>query len=191
MNPHHRFFARLGVLPWLRPLALRLLPAALGVWMLSAQAGEGHDHGTAAPATAVAALPRFAASSELFELVGVLKDRQLTLYLDHAASNAPVQDARLTLDLGGRKLTPQQLAPGTFEVTLAAPLAPGVTPVTATVNSPAESDLLAGEFDLHEDAHPEPAHSWADRGWLLAAGLGFVALLALALRRWRHRRAVA
>ncbi len=46
-----------------------------------AWAGEGHDHGDAAPAAVGQALPRFSAVSETFELVGVLSGKQITLYL--------------------------------------------------------------------------------------------------------------
>ena len=46
---------------------------------LPAIAGDGHDHGDAAPAATGTALPRFAAVSETFELVGVLDGKQVTL----------------------------------------------------------------------------------------------------------------
>ena len=45
---------------------------ALAVCVPMARAGEGHDHGSEAPAAASQALPRFTAVSEAFELVGVL-----------------------------------------------------------------------------------------------------------------------
>lgn len=65
-----------------RPLAAGLLLGALWMATIPAQAGEGHDHGEAPAAAAGSALPRFSAGSELFELVGVLNGKQLTLYLD-------------------------------------------------------------------------------------------------------------
>ena len=42
-------------------------------------AGDGHDHGDTAPAATGTALPRFAAVSETFELVGVLVVGTLSL----------------------------------------------------------------------------------------------------------------
>jgi len=57
-----------------------LLAVVLFFASAAARAGDGHDHGEAAAAAAGPALSRFTASSELFELVGVLKGRQLTLY---------------------------------------------------------------------------------------------------------------
>lgn len=132
------------------------LLAAIGViaaLLLSppARAGDGHAHGDAAPAATGAALPRFAAVSDAFELVGVLKGRHVTVYLDRSADNAPVTGAQIELEIGGAKLT---VAPheDAYEGLLAAEPTPGVLPITATVTAGQEVDLLAGELDLHEAA---------------------------------------
>lgn len=167
------------------PLSL-LLAASIAA---PAQAHEGHDE---APAAATGqALPRFAASSELFELVGVLDGRQLTLYLDHAASNAPVKDATLELELGGAKLKPTPKGEGEFALQLEREPQPGLIPVTATVVAGADSDLLAGELDVHGEEHAESHGEGAPR-WKLIAG-GALALLGLgaALRFGMNRRAAA
>lgn len=165
-----------------------LLPLLLAALLAApVQAHEGHDE---APAAATGqALPRFAASSELFELVGVLDGRQLTLYLDHAASNAPVQGATLELDFGGAKLKPVPKGEGEFTLQLERGPQPGLIPVTATVLAGNESDLLAGELDLH--AH-EPAAPAASARWKYIAA-GALALLGLGagLRLGRQRRAAA
>lgn len=140
-------------------------------------AGDGHDHGEAPSPAAGPALPRFSAVSELFELVGVVDGKAVTLYLDHFADNRPVEEARLELELGGQPISVALHAPGEFEATLAAPLQPGVVSVTATVFAGEEVDLLAGELDLHEEseAHAEPQASgwrWQDNApWLGAAAL--------------------
>ena len=123
-----------------RTLGLSLL---LGGASLAALAGDGHDHGEAPAAPSGPAMPRFAATSDLFELVGVLDGAQLSLYLDHSADNRPVADAQLELDLGGKPLALTRVAEGEFRATLAAPLPEGETPVTATVVAGDESDLLA------------------------------------------------
>ena len=162
-----------------RPLAAGLLLGALWMATIPAQAGEGHDHGEAPAAAAGSALPRFSAGSELFELVGVLNGKQLTLYLDHAASNAPVKDAKLELELGGRKLSPKAHGEGEFELTLAEAPKAGVTPVTVTVSTASESDLLASELDIHEEAHSEEAHVHGWKEWALWSSAGVAALLLL------------
>ncbi len=171
-------------------LGLALL---LGLLPPTALAGPGHDHGDA-PAAAAAgmALPRFAATSELFELVGVLDGQKIALYLDHAGDNSPVKDARLELDIAGTNVPVTRVAEGEFQATLAAPLAEGVSPVTATVAAGADTDLLAGEIDLHAPVHNDAASPGGFRRTVLIAGAVVAVLLALAavwvLRRGRAAR---
>lgn len=172
-----------------------LLPVAglalcLGLAAAPALADDGHDHGAPA-ATTTTARPRFAASSEAFELVGVLDGKRLTLYLDHAADNTPVADAQLEVELGGHKLALQRHGPGEFEAELAEAPGAGVLPVTATVVAGAESDLLAGELDIHDAAHTDEDASvgaWPPSlPWVLAALFALIAAV-LGLRRARAER---
>lgn len=158
-----------------------LLAVVLFFASAPARAGEGHDHGEASATTAGPALPRFAASSELFELVGVLKGRELTLYLDHTDSNAPVKNAKLELEIGGRKLAPKPHGDGEFELVLDAEPKPGVLPVMATVTTADDADLLAGELDIHEAAHAEEAPARSARIWAQWAAAGLAALVATGL----------
>ena len=175
------------------PSLLALLMATVLSAPLPALAGPGHDHGDA-PAAAAAgmALPRFAATSELFELVGVLDGQKIALYLDHAGDNSPVKDARLELDIAGTSVPVTRVAEGEFQATLAAPLAEGVSPVTATVAAGTDTDLLAGEIDLHPVAHSDAAPAGWDCRTALIAGAVAAVLLALAaawgLRRGRTAR---
>jgi hypothetical protein len=171
-------------------LAALMLAAASPTWAGEGQ-DHGHDHGDAPAATSGPALPRFAAESELFELVGVLDGTHLTLWLDHAADNSPVEDARLELELGGIKIPVEAHAEGEFEATLAKPLAPGEFPVAATVYAGEETDLLAGDLDIHAegDAH-EAAEAAHRHGWQEYALWAAIAGTALAGLGWliRHLR---
>jgi len=163
-----------------------LLSLVLGLLLASAQAGPGHDHGDdAAPAAVGTALPRFAASSELFELVGVLDGRRLTLYLDRAETNEPVSGAQLELELAGQKLAVKALPDGSYQSELAAVPASGVHALTASVSAGDDSDLLAGELDLRGGAHEAHAEQggWKRGLAWVAAGLAGLALLGLALRK--------
>ena len=180
-------------------MKIKSLLAALGVVAIlalqpPAHAGEGHDHGGVAPAAAGTALPRFVATSETFELVGVLKGRLLTLYLDRSADNTPVTGATIELEIGGAKFTAQKHE-DVYEVELPAAPKPGVLPITATVTAGHEVDLLAGEFDLHEPALAEAAshaHGWTEYAAWAAAALAALATLILIGRRiaaTRQRRA--
>lgn len=173
-----RFSALVGA-----ALVLPLLP-------LSATAGDGHDHGPAVSVTSSRALPRFTAESDLFELVGVINGKQVTLFLDHAVDNAPVNGAKLEVELGGVKLEIKPHGDGEFEATLAQALTYGVLAVTASVTTAKASDLLAGELDLHQPAAAEVAH---EHGWgEYAGGLAGILVSALGLwwllRRWMTRR---
>lgn len=182
---HPRPCHRLRRLPWLALAGLCAGPLA---------ADEGHHHGTPPASAAEAALPRFAASSELFELVGVLEGRRLTLYLDHAPDNRPVEGARLELALAGQPLVLQPRGAGQFLGELPAAPQPGVVPVTATITAGAEADLLAGELDLHGGPGAEAATGGArlPTRWLLlaagAAGAAGAALLAVPVLWWLRRR---
>ena len=165
--------------------ALSLAAILLGAG-LPAAASEGHDHGDAAPAATGTALPRFAAVSESFELVGVLDGKQLTLYLDRFADNAPVRGALIELEIAGAKFKAQSHGDDAYAVLLKEAPKPGVLPITATVTAGAEVDLLAGELDLHEEAHAdEPTH---ERSWKEYAGWATGSLLALAALAFGARR---
>ena len=162
----------------------------------STMAGAGHDHGEGAPAATGTALPRFAAVSDLFELVGVLNGKQITLYLDRAADNSPVTDAKIELEIGGKKYLAAKQGTDEFEVVLPEVPKPGVLPVTATVTAGTDADLLAGEIDIHEAAHAAEAahvHSWKEYAGWAAAGIAVMAVLAVLLtvgrRVWSSRQA--
>jgi hypothetical protein len=159
-----------------------------------AWAGEGHDHGDAAPAVAGQALPRFSAVSETFELVGVLSGKQITLYLDRFADNSPVRDAQIELEIGGTKFKAEKQGEDEYEVVLPEAPKEGVLPVTATVTAGTEVDLLVGELDIHEAAHADEAahtHSWTEVAGWAAAGVAALALLVWGARAigTRHIRA--
>lgn len=168
------------------------LPAALlAVAILVASpvwAGEGHDHGDAAPADVGQALPRLSAVSETFELVGILSGKQITLYLDRFADNSPVRGAQIELEIGGAKFKAEKQGEDEYEVVL--PQAPkeGVLPFTATVTAGNEVDLLAGELDIHEEAHTKSAV--ASFAWKAYAGWAAGGVAVLALLLWGGRRLV-
>lgn len=165
-------------------------PAALLIAAILASppafAGDGHDHGDAAPTTVGDALPRFSAVSEAFELVGVLSGKQITLYLDRFADSSPVRDAQIELDIGGSKFKADKQGDDEYEVVLPEAPKAGVLPVTATVTAGNETDLLAGDFDIHEEAHTDEAthtRSWTEYAGWAAAGMALLALLGWGGRR--------
>lgn len=145
-----------------RPLGLGLAVAALLIavaWALT-QRGlafrgdtrEAREPAASAPAspgivgrTGVDPVPRFAASSERFELVGALDGRRLTLWLDRFSDNAPLTGATLELEIGDLKFVAKAVD-DRYEFELPAPLPAGVSPVTVTVTTADEVDLLAADL---------------------------------------------
>lgn len=158
-----------------------------------ALADEGHDHGGAAPVATGPSLPRFAAVSDVFELVGVLEGKRITLWLDRAADNEPVTNARIELEIAGEKFKAEP-HDDIYEVVLTAEPKPGVLPVTAVVAAGSDTDLLAGELDLHEQAHSEavsPAGAWARYASWVGGAFALLILIFFARRMSasRQRRA--
>ena len=169
----NRFFLRRG---------LRLALAFLFSLPALSLAHEGHDHDEApAPATAAAdATPgRFTATSAGFELVGVLSGKLLTLYLDHAVDNRPVEGATLEVAVGGRMLPASAHGAGEFEVTLDAAPDHGPVPVRVKVVTAAASAQLDGTLEAEAHAHAEAAHGGRSTKTLLLWGAGGAAVLAL------------
>lgn len=153
-----------------------------------ARAEEGHGHDAPA-ADSGPALPRFSAVSEAFELVGVVNGKQLAIYLDRFDDNSPVPDARLELEVGGKKVPVAVHAPGEYEAALPEELKPGVTPVTVTLEVKGETDLLAANIDIHEVEHAEAGGPGWQRSLAWASGALVAALLALtAARKLKSRR---
>ena len=165
-------------------IAALVAAASLGL-SPAVRAGDGHHHGDAAPVASGPALPRFAAVSETFELVGIVSGKQVTLYLDRTADNSPVTDAQIELEIGGAKLKAEKHEDA-YEVTLPAEPKPGVLPITATVTAGNEADLLAGELDIHEEAHAEEAahnHGWKETaGWSAGAIAALIVLILIGRR---------
>src|SRR5215216_3291112 len=88
---------------WLARLGLAGLCglASLFFGLAASVAHEGHDHGDAEKAAVVSsAYPRVAARSELYEIVGILKDNQFSIFIDDAVTNEPVSDAALQVTIG-------------------------------------------------------------------------------------------
>lgn len=172
----------------MKPIFLTL--ALLAVLVTPARADEGHSHD--APAAAAGpSLPRFAAVSEAFELVGVVNGKQLAIYLDRFDDNGPVEGAKLDLEVGGKKVDVKPHAAGEYEATLSEELKSGVTPVTITLEVKGETDILAGEIDIHEEEHAdEHGAGWTRYAAWGAAALAAVGLAAAAARRLKGSRTV-
>ncbi|KJS70351.1 MAG: hypothetical protein Q7T22_06320 [Serpentinimonas sp.] len=146
------------------PLRLKLkhtLAAALCALALASHAapgahgpdGEHLDAPAGAAVAGVAALPRFEAQSELFEVVGRLQADGLSLYLNQFQSSEPVLQAQLQIESGALQGTaafrPEQ---GDYLLNDAALLQalrqPGQHALVLTVIAGEQSDLLEGTLQV-------------------------------------------
>lgn len=181
-----RRLVRLG-LAGLACLVSLLLGLAVSV------AHEGHDHGDADKAPAVSsAYPRVAARSELYEIVGILKDNQLSIFIDDAVTNAPISDAALQVTIGDSGPIEAERTPnGTYTAALPDRKLTGSVEVIFSVTAKKGDDLLVDSLTLQPAASPPQRQ---ERGWLSSrrnapvfalAALGFGLLFGYFSRRGR------
>ncbi|MGY3145853.1 cobalt-zinc-cadmium efflux system membrane fusion protein [Bradyrhizobium sp. USDA 3397] len=181
---------------------LAALGLAGGVWLVSLVFGlsgafghEGHDHGDAEKTAVVSsAYPRIAARSELYEVVGILKDGRLSVFIDDAATNEPVSDAALQVTIGdSAPIEALSQENGVYTAPIPNGTPSGSVEVIFSINASRGNDLLVNSFIPRAEARPaEQKHA---PGWLLSnraaigasvlAALGFGGLFAYWKRRGR------
>ncbi|MDA9543771.1 hypothetical protein ACM43_04240 [Bradyrhizobium sp. CCBAU 45321] len=181
---------------------LAALGLAGGVWLVSLVFGlsgafghEGHDHGDAEKTAVVSsAYPRIAARSELYEVVGILKDGRLSVFIDDAATNEPVSDAALQATIGdSAPIEALSQENGVYTAPIPNGTPSGSVEVIFSINASRGNDLLVNSFIPRAEARPaEQKHA---PGWLLSnraaigasvlAALGFGGLFAYWKRRGR------
>jgi len=154
----------------------------------AAYAHEGHDDTASVPVTIIGA-PRVEANSDLFEVVGVVEPGTMTIFLDRYATNEPVVDAKIDIDAGPSKGVAQAKPDGTYTFTHAALGQPGSLPVTFTVASNADTDLLTGELVIADpnaaNANIQTFPTWKGAAWASGA---LILIGASALLWWLRRR---
>lgn len=166
-------------------MAMSLLPIA-------AHADAGHDNSSPHPSgTAGMNVSRVEAQSDLFEIVGVVENGAMTLFLDRFATNEPVADAKIDIEVGTVKGSAQANPDGTYMFRNAALDRFGQFPVTFTITAGGDSDLLAGELLI---ADPVAAKSGASgdplrKRWWWAAG-ALILIAGVATAWWSRRKRV-
>jgi len=187
-------------------LSLRLVVFAcflLGSHIIYAGAGHDHGHGHDEPelTSTAAAVPRLLMESKQFELVGVLEGKNLHLYLDYYSSNTPVTDARIELELAGKRLQATAKENGRYHVRLKAELEEGMYPVFVTVVSQQGDDLLTGKLNIPHNDHKQRLEEKASPlglmtqsihpSWIILMSLLLFFLLGFVLLRDRQKRGAA
>lgn len=162
--------------------------------------GPNGEHLDAPAMRASAGPPRFATSSEAFELVGELERGVLTLYLDRYDTNQPVPHAKIELESGPvRAVAQYQADRGTYQVSspefLGAISKPGDHSLVMTVLAGRDTDLLDATLQIPEQGGRSASAGGGSvtahrhlSGRILGA-VGVVLLIAAALYSWRrHKR---
>lgn len=139
----------------------------------------------APPASAAeAARPSFEAHSELFELVGRIRDGRLTLTLDDWASNEPISGARIEIDFAGHSHIAEARADGTYTLDATPFAAPATYPLIITITAGEQSDLLATDLVVGDSAAGATASGIGGKEIGIAATLTLLAaVVAVRLRR--------
>ncbi len=165
---------------------------AIAMFLTAAFAGEGHDHGDAAPAATGTGSPRVSSHSDLFELVGIVDAGAMTIYLDRHATNEPVTGAKVEVEAGAAKGVATPQADGTYRFEHPVFKEAAALAVSFTVLAGLETDLLAGDLTLkeshggHDDEHA--ARPWRRWAAYAAAGLALLAVAATLMRRKYNQR---
>jgi hypothetical protein len=134
--------------------------------------------------------PRASAQTEDFELMAQLQGTTLTLTLDRFATNAPVEDAQIEVEVGSvLKQTAKQMSPGVYVVQGTPFVAPGSYPLTFSVEAGETSDLLAATLDIAVPT-PDIDHAHNRGEWVAWAGLAVVLVFGLVLVLLRRRKRI-
>ncbi len=139
-----------------------------------ALAHEGHDHGAPPPPVTSSIAPRFEASTEAFELVGVARDGKLTLYLDRFAGNIPVEQADIDLEMPSGPKKAKALGGGAYQVDAPFVAVPGSHDLIATVSVQGEIDVLTATLVVPPVDAARPKLGTIDLAQRLPDGAVFV-----------------
>ena len=166
-------------------LLLALLPSPV-------LAHGDEDHSADTKSKAVATTPttggqRWEISSPEVELLGILQDGKLTLYADHYASNAPLLDAKIELESGGRTVQAEAAADGSYRIAADWLKQPGKHEVVVSVRAGELQDLLISSLEIPAATPAVHARTWLSYAKWLAGGVAGMILLVLVVR-WRRRK---
>lgn len=120
----------------------------------------GHDHSGRANATTGPTHPRVIMVSEIYEMVGILDDGRLTIYLDRLVDTSPVVNARIELTVDGDTKLAEPQPDGTYVLVNPNLEKPGEKEIVASIVDGKQNDLLVGKLsDPHVGHdHGDPSH---------------------------------
>lgn len=141
---------------------------------LAVSAHEGHDHGAPPPPVSTSIAPRFDASSEAFELVGVFRNGKLTLHLDRFLGNTPASDVELEVETPAGPQKAKPIGGGSFQIDAPFAAKPGSYDLIVTVTSSGEIDMLTGALVIPPDETGKPKSGSPDLAQRMPDGAVFV-----------------
>ncbi len=130
--------------------------------------------------------PTFESSSESFELTGRIQGPQMTLLLDRWASNEPVTDAKIDIEVDSRTIVASAQADGSYTLDASSFAKPAVYPLTITITAGNESDLLVAELKVEAPAETTLSSMTGSRIATIALVVGLLVLAGAAILK-RHR----
>lgn len=153
--------------------------------------GPNGEHLDAAPtAGATSSAPRIEAKSENYELVGRLQGGEFSMFINRFATNEPVDQAKVEVELGQLKApAPYHSDQGDYAVAdekfLAELGKKGAHALVITILDGQESDLLDGTLEVGATrAAAKTAHAHGDENALLFSALAIAALAAVGGLGW-------
>ncbi|MBY0224970.1 MAG: efflux RND transporter periplasmic adaptor subunit [Hyphomicrobium sp.] len=156
-----------------------------------AAAHEGHVHADEAAPTAMPSTgPQIESSGSVFELVATARGHELTIYLDRADTNVPVDGATIEITTDGKPpVMAKPIGTGTYQAEATWLDEPGAKPLVFTVMAGEEADLLNGVLQVSQSAsaaaeqHSLPELLAQPISWLLIAGGVIVGVIVALLLR--------
>jgi multidrug efflux pump subunit AcrA (membrane-fusion protein) len=194
----------MNMTPRLRLPIPALVPLFFAFAVTTAWSHEGHDHGAPEPVTSDPSLVVRSASNDDYEVVLKYrtgrgqKSTTARVYLSGFATNAPVEQSRVTL----LTTTPHQVtataaavSPGVYEASLPYEQAGQYTLILAIGSSPV-AEFAYQNLPMGEDpAATQPARTPASRGWpsmwLMGAVLAALLVAVVLLLRRRSLRTMS
>jgi cobalt-zinc-cadmium efflux system membrane fusion protein len=124
------------------------LSLAILLNLTASSAHEGHDHGDKESSAQVsAAYPRVVARSEVYEIVGILKDQRLSIYVDDAITNEPIAGATLEVTVGdSAPVNAEEVEAGVYAVAMPSLKTTGSVEVIFAISAKKGDDLLVDSF---------------------------------------------
>lgn len=132
----------------LHALRTLLLLSAVVAWAGPVYAHGGEDHSAQAVAAPQSNTPRAFATSENYEIVAVLKDGHLLIYVDRFDDNSPVTGAELTITADGQQIKAKPTPEGVYMIDAGALEKPGRHELVFELKDGAAGDLLIGTLEV-------------------------------------------